>query len=174
MLDPNAGAIRTRRGERPLPPACDVADDQQVRRAVRAIVADPGPIDAVVNRAGIMREERIGKTERATIDRVIDTNPIGTINVCPAAIPALRQTTGAIVTTSSAQAHHLVGTGASAVAAPGDPCRNQRGGRVPHQGALGRAGAGWRAGKRGRSQPGTDADFLYYQKDVTEKPSPVT
>lgn len=57
ILDPNAGAIRTRRGERSLPPACDVADDRQVRRAVRAIVADPGPIDAIVNRAGIMREE---------------------------------------------------------------------------------------------------------------------
>jgi len=69
------------------------------------IVGDLGRIDAVVNCAGIMREERVGEIQRTTIEQVIGTNLVGTMNVCLAAIPALRRAQGAIVNISSAQAH---------------------------------------------------------------------
>ena len=85
--------------------ACDVTDAAQIKRSVRAIVGDLGRIDVVVNCAGIMREERIGEIRRTTIEQVIGTNLVGTMNVCLAAIPALRRVKGAIVNISSAQAH---------------------------------------------------------------------
>ncbi len=85
--------------------ACDVTDEAQVKRSVRAIVGDLGRVDVVVNCAGIMREERIGEIRRTTIEQVIGTNLVGTMNVCLAAIPALRRVKGAIVNISSAQAH---------------------------------------------------------------------
>ena len=85
--------------------ACDVTDEAQIKRSVRAIVGDLGRIDVVVNCAGIMREERIGEIRRTTIEQVIGTNLVGTMNVCLAAIPALRRVKGAIVNISSAQAH---------------------------------------------------------------------
>jgi NAD(P)-dependent dehydrogenase (short-subunit alcohol dehydrogenase family) len=105
IFDLKTGHIRSRRGERLTILTCDITDDAQVRRSLRVIVGDLGRIDAVVNCAGIMREERVGEIQRTTIEQVIGTNLVGTMNVCLAAIPALRRAQGAIVNISSAQAH---------------------------------------------------------------------
>ena len=105
IVDRETRHIRRRRGERLMITNCDVTDAAQVTQSVRTIDADLGRIDALVNCAGIMRDIPIGDVTCATIEDVIGTNLVGTMNVCLAAIPALKRAKGAIMNLSSVQAH---------------------------------------------------------------------
>ena len=81
---------------------CDIQDAAQVRRAVRAILADFGRIDVLVNNAGVYREVTVARTTRADIDHVLGVNVIGTITMTAACVGALAKSKGAIVNISSA------------------------------------------------------------------------
>src|SRR6201996_9339132 len=63
----------------------DVADFDAVCTAMKKIAADLGPIDIVVNNAGITRDGTMKRMERAGWDEVVDTNLGGCFNMCKAA-----------------------------------------------------------------------------------------
>ncbi len=80
----------------------DVDSDDSVRRGVAAIIAQHGPIDALVNNAGI---ERRGSIEELPLDEfraVMETNYFGAIRCMQAVLPGMRaRGSGCIVNISS-------------------------------------------------------------------------
>ncbi len=80
----------------------DVDSDDSVGRGVAAIIAEHGPIDALVNNAGI---ERRGSIEELALDEfraVMETNYFGAIRCMQAVLPGMRaRGSGCIVNISS-------------------------------------------------------------------------
>jgi len=62
----------------------DVADYQACVDGVAKVVADLGPVDVIVNNAGITRDATMRKMSRDGWDHVIDTNLGGCFNLCKA------------------------------------------------------------------------------------------
>lgn len=85
--------------------ACDLTDAEAVRAAFDTVAATHGRLDAVVALAGAFRDD--GGPEGLDIaawELVGHVNTLGTALLCGAALPHLRRSRGAIVTTSSAHA----------------------------------------------------------------------
>jgi NAD(P)-dependent dehydrogenase (short-subunit alcohol dehydrogenase family) len=85
----------------------DVSKEASVRRFVGTALRRYGHIDGLVNNAGIADPET-GPLERldwSEWKRRIDTNLGGTFLCCKHALPALRESNGAIVNISSSRAH---------------------------------------------------------------------
>ncbi len=85
---------------------CDVSDEAQVVRAVKAVVAWAGRLDIVVNNAGIA-DPHGAPPEELSLEawrRVLDTNLTGQFLVAKHAIPHLRRHQGAIINLSSTRA----------------------------------------------------------------------
>ncbi len=101
MLGRRAARLKPRRGEKLHPYVCDVADNGEIKRTIKAVLADLGRIDVLVNAAGIARTEMASEITQESIRATIDTNLIGTINVSLACVPALKKTRGAIINLSS-------------------------------------------------------------------------
>jgi NAD(P)-dependent dehydrogenase (short-subunit alcohol dehydrogenase family) len=71
--------------------AMDVDSDESVSRAVATIQKERGPIDVLVNNAGI---ERVGSVEELPLDEfraVMETNYFGAIRCIQALVPHMRQ-----------------------------------------------------------------------------------
>ncbi len=96
-----AARLKPKRGEKFHPYTCDIADNDAVRQTVKAVLADHGRLDVLVNNAGIMRAEKIGQIKRSTIDDLLRINLVGTINMSLACIPALTKTKGHLIMVSS-------------------------------------------------------------------------
>jgi len=80
----------------------DVTDAGQCRAVADEIAASIGPIDVLVNNAGIIIREGIDSPNAPqNLQQVMKVNHEGTFNVCHAWLPALRQTKGAIVNVAS-------------------------------------------------------------------------
>jgi len=62
----------------------DVADIEAVTAAIKQISEDLGPVDIVVNNAGITRDATMRKMTRTGWDEVVDTNLGGCFNMCKA------------------------------------------------------------------------------------------
>lgn len=62
----------------------DVADYDQCIKGVAEVVAKLGPVDIVVNNAGITRDATLKKQSRKQWDEVLDTNLGGCFNMCKA------------------------------------------------------------------------------------------
>jgi acetoacetyl-CoA reductase len=62
----------------------DVADFAQCVAAAAKVAADLGPIDVLVNNAGITRDGTMRHMERSGWDRVLDVNLGGCFNMCKA------------------------------------------------------------------------------------------
>ncbi len=62
----------------------DVASFEECASGVAKVVADLGPVDIVVNNAGITRDATMRKMGRANWDEVLDTNLGGCFNMCKA------------------------------------------------------------------------------------------
>ena len=97
-----AARLKSRRGESFHPYVCDIADGPAVKEMVKAVLADHGRLDVVVNNAGIMRAEKIPDIRPATVEELVRINLIGTINVSLACVPALTRTRGHLIMLSSA------------------------------------------------------------------------
>jgi acetoacetyl-CoA reductase len=62
----------------------DVADYEACVTAVAAVAAEFGPVDVLVNNAGITRDATMRKMERRAWDNVLDVNLGGCFNMCKA------------------------------------------------------------------------------------------
>ncbi len=80
---------------------CDVSIQAQVEETLPAISLEFGRLDAVVNNAGVAEFGPIEATDFSTWRRVMETNLDGVFLVSQAAIPALKETRGALVNIAS-------------------------------------------------------------------------
>ncbi|MEV7142455.1 SDR family NAD(P)-dependent oxidoreductase [Streptomyces tauricus] len=75
----------------------DVGDDESVRRAVAAAVADLGGLDVLVNNAGIGAQGTVEDNDDEAWHRVMDVNVVGMVRTSRAALPHLRKSSHAAV-----------------------------------------------------------------------------
>jgi 3-oxoacyl-[acyl-carrier protein] reductase len=82
--------------------ALDVTDEEQVKSAVKAAIAQLGKIDILVNNAGITRDQLLIRMKRADWDAVLQTN-LTAAYLCSQAVasPMLRQRWGRIINITS-------------------------------------------------------------------------
>jgi 3-oxoacyl-[acyl-carrier protein] reductase len=82
--------------------AVDVSDGPAVDEAVKALLADRGRIDVLVNNAGITRDNLLMRMKREDWDAVMATNVNG-LYYCSQAVlrPMIRQRAGRIISMSS-------------------------------------------------------------------------
>ncbi|MEM6407986.1 MAG: SDR family oxidoreductase [Pseudomonadota bacterium] len=99
--DRDALAEASRGLEMTAPVVCDVSDPTQVDAMVEKVLGAFGRIDAVVNNAGVADFGPIEETDFARWRRVMKTNLDGVFLVSQAAIPALKETRGALVNIAS-------------------------------------------------------------------------
>jgi NAD(P)-dependent dehydrogenase (short-subunit alcohol dehydrogenase family) len=82
--------------------ALDVADDASVRRGIAEAEAAVGPLDVVVNNAGIEVKGPIEEVDDDEALRQLDTNVLGPLRVIRAVVPSMRERrSGTIVNVSS-------------------------------------------------------------------------
>lgn len=90
------------RGIRALPVQADICKQPEVDRMVEEVERTLGPIDLVVNNAGLVRDRTITRLTEEDWDIVLDTNLRGAFHVCKAVVPSLRERrSGRIVNISS-------------------------------------------------------------------------
>jgi len=77
--------------------ACDIADPDQCHALIAAVLAEYGRIDVVVNAAGVSQSDRLMEITQEKFDLVIDVSLRGTLNMCQAAVPHMRERGGSIV-----------------------------------------------------------------------------
>lgn len=113
-----AGAARTagELGADALAVECDVASAESVKRAVDAVLARYGRLDALHNNAGISAPSKpLDETGEDEWDRLFAVNLKSVYFTARAALPALKETRGAILNTASmvgliGQANHAAYT----------------------------------------------------------------
>ena len=74
----------TAAGGRASAHVCDVASVAQIDALVAEVIAAHGRIDVLVNGAGVFYPTRIGETDEAMYDRMVDINLKGTFFACDA------------------------------------------------------------------------------------------
>lgn len=88
----------------------DVADADQVRRFVQAAVKDLGPIDVLVNNAGILHHGAFAEETYDNMGRVIDVNLKGLAFATRAVLPGMLQRgAGTVINISSGVGLYAVG-----------------------------------------------------------------
>lgn len=108
----------TARGRRSVALQADVTVPEDVDRLVSDSVEFLGGLDILVTNAGHLIERRpIRDMETELWHRILDVNATSTFLTCRAALPALLESKGTIVTMSSLAAHNGGGTGAVAYSA---------------------------------------------------------
>jgi 3-oxoacyl-[acyl-carrier protein] reductase len=89
-------------GERAIGVACDVADRTQVEAAIAAGEKALGPIDVLVNNAGLTRDNILLRLSDADWDAVLDANLKGAFHTTRAVIKGMmKRRTGRIVNITS-------------------------------------------------------------------------
>jgi 3-oxoacyl-[acyl-carrier protein] reductase len=92
------------KGAKTLLVQCDVSDDPTVRKMLKAVEAEFGRLDALVNNAGTTSNVKPADFEAMTAeewDRVFAVNVRGMFQVTRAAAPLLKAARGSIVNTAS-------------------------------------------------------------------------
>ena len=93
-------------GEKPLVAAADVANEEQVRRAVEGALSRFGAVDVLVNSAGTTYFTPMADTTQEQWDQVIDSNLKGVFLSCKYVVPhMLLRGSGDIVNVASIAAH---------------------------------------------------------------------
>jgi NAD(P)-dependent dehydrogenase (short-subunit alcohol dehydrogenase family) len=100
-------AVKELNSTRVLGVAGDVADGQQMATAFARFKDHFGALNGLVNNAGLARPSRVEKLKPEDLMLQVNTNYVGTVLCCQAAIPLLRgQENARIITISSASAWH--------------------------------------------------------------------
>ncbi len=86
--------------------AMDVDSDSSVKAAIESIQKESGPIDVLVNNAGIERTGSIEELTMADFRAVMETNYFGAIRCVQAVVPEMRKRrTGCIINVASVAGH---------------------------------------------------------------------
>jgi 3-oxoacyl-[acyl-carrier protein] reductase len=81
---------------------CDVAAVAEIEALVAEVIAVLGPIDILVNSAGVFYPTPVGETDEAMFDRMCDINLKGCFFVCNAVVPhMIARSAGKIVNVAS-------------------------------------------------------------------------
>jgi short-subunit dehydrogenase len=80
-----------RSGVTALPVPCDVADRASVDRALGAVLQKLGHVDLLVNNAGYGAHVLFKDHDIADIERMVQTNVLGTIYTIKAVLPSMRE-----------------------------------------------------------------------------------
>ena len=102
-----AAAIREAGGEA-VALRCDVADAEQVRDAVARVHTALGPVDLLVNNAGVgtVAPSEVADYEVAEWDRIVNVNLRGAFLCCRAVLPAMRERRrGTVINVGSISGH---------------------------------------------------------------------
>ena len=87
-----------------LPLTCDISDPESVNLLIQTVLDKFGRIDALVNNAGVAEFKPLEETDFACWRKIMSTNLDGVFLCTQAAIPALKETKGAIVNIGSISA----------------------------------------------------------------------
>jgi len=87
-LEALAGEIRSS-GARAEAFACDVADPDQVRAAIRATEAELGPVDVLVNNAGTSDLTYTSAFDAEAVERIMRVNFLGMVYATEAVLPGM-------------------------------------------------------------------------------------
>jgi len=74
-----------------FPYVVDVADPQAIHAAAERVLADVGPVDVIVNNAGIVVGKPFGEHDTGDIERTIRINVLGPMHVTAAFLPSMRE-----------------------------------------------------------------------------------
>lgn len=89
-----------------LPVPCDITDDRQSSSAMKMATAALGPVEILVNNAGMAHSAPIGKVDDETYDRLMRLNVRAVWMLTRLVVPAMRQAGfGRIVNVASIAAH---------------------------------------------------------------------
>ena len=89
-------------GDKVIAIRCNVADSDNVKEAVDAVVAKFGRVDALINNAGVTRDKIFHKMTDDDWYTVLNINLNGVYNLCKFVVPIMReQASGSIVNISS-------------------------------------------------------------------------
>jgi len=100
-LDALVGAI-TASGGKAAAFVVDVADEEQVKSSIKAVLGHFGKIDILVNNAGITRDQLVMRMKRADWDTVLNTNLTSAFLCIQQVIPSmLKQRWGRIINVTS-------------------------------------------------------------------------
>jgi 3alpha(or 20beta)-hydroxysteroid dehydrogenase len=88
-------------GERTLFARCDVAEAADWQAAIRAVRADFGRVDVLVNNAGILQMETIDRTTAEDYLRVVRVNELGTFLGIQAVVEPMREVGGGAIVNMS-------------------------------------------------------------------------
>jgi 3-oxoacyl-[acyl-carrier protein] reductase len=87
---------------------CDVTDLPSVEACVKKVEEELGPVNVLVNNAGVIRDDLFVRLEPEHWNEVLSTNLGGTYNFCRAiAYPMMRRRSGRIINVSSVAAEHV-------------------------------------------------------------------
>lgn len=102
VAEETAEQIRSH-GARCYHDACDVSDRTEFEAFHKSAVNELGAIDALVNSAGVVRDNALVKMSSEEWETVVQTNLTGTFNTCSVlSFPFLKRQSGVIVNISSA------------------------------------------------------------------------
>jgi NAD(P)-dependent dehydrogenase (short-subunit alcohol dehydrogenase family) len=97
---------------------CDVRDAAQVDKAVASIEAASGPVEILVNNAGVMALQALPEVSDAEWDVQMDVIAKGTFHCCRRVLPGMNtRGWGRIVNVASVAGHRGLGTGVAYTAA---------------------------------------------------------
>jgi NAD(P)-dependent dehydrogenase (short-subunit alcohol dehydrogenase family) len=86
--------------------AMDVDSDESVKRAMSAIVKENGPVEVLVNNAGIERHGSIEELEMADFKSIMETNYFGVLRCIKNLLPQMRKNrNGCIINVASVAGH---------------------------------------------------------------------
>ena len=78
-------------GGRAVAISCDISDESQVRNLVEHALAEVGPIDVLINNAGMLLAGPIDKFEAAAWDKVMAVNLRGAFLMCKYVLPGMME-----------------------------------------------------------------------------------
>ena len=87
-----------------LPITCDISDPESVNHMIATVLENFGRIDALVNNAGVAEFKPLEETDYACWRKIMSTNLDGVFLCTQAAIPALKESKGAVVNIGSISA----------------------------------------------------------------------
>lgn len=106
FVDLDAEELLTATRELPnsLPITCDISDPESVQHMIATVLENFSRIDALVNNAGVAEFKPLEETDYACWRKIMSTNLDGVFLCTQAAIPALKETRGAVVNIGSISA----------------------------------------------------------------------